>query len=145
MEEQNIRKYAELMNELGLSGLEFNESGNIVRIERAAAPVKGVYAAEPAPVSAPQPAAAAAPAPSSSMKTITSPMVGVFYRAPMENAVPFVQVGDQVRKGDVVCIIESMKLMNEIRSEEEGIVEEICVENTEVVDFGRVLFRLSPM
>ena len=144
MEEQNIRKYAELMNELGLTGLEFNESGNIVRLEKNPAPAKGVYAAEPAPVRAPQPASAA-PAPSSAAKVITSPMVGVFYRAPMENAVPFVQVGDHVRKGDVVCIIESMKLMNEIRSEEEGIVEEICVENTEVVDFGRVLFRLSPM
>lgn len=142
MEEQNIRKYAELMNELGLTGLEFNESGNIVRLERSAAPVKGVYAPEPAAVSASQPAAKPA---SSSLKEILSPMVGVFYRAPMENAVPFVQVGDQVRKGDVVCIIESMKLMNEIRAEEEGIVEEICVENTEVVDFGRVLFRLSPM
>ena len=142
MEEQNIRKYAELMNELGLTGLEFNESGNIVRLERSAAPVKGVYAPEPAAVSASQPAAKPA---SSSLKDILSPMVGVFYRAPMENAVPFVQVGDQVRKGDVVCIIESMKLMNEIRAEEEGIVEEICVENTEVVDFGRVLFRLSPM
>ncbi|MBQ9931857.1 MAG: acetyl-CoA carboxylase biotin carboxyl carrier protein [Firmicutes bacterium] len=142
MEEQNIRKYAELMNELGLTGLEFNESGNIVRLERSAAPVKGVYAPEPAAASAPQPAAKPA---SSSLKEILSPMVGVFYRAPMENAVPFVQVGDQVRKGDVVCIIESMKLMNEIRAEEEGIVEEICVENTEVVDFGRVLFRLSPM
>ena len=142
MEEQNIRKYAELMNELGLTGLEFNESGNIVRLERSAAPVKGVYAPEPAAVSASQPAAKPS---SSSLKGILSPMVGVFYRAPMENAVPFVQVGDQVRKGDVVCIIESMKLMNEIRAEEEGIVEEICVENTEVVDFGRVLFRLSPM
>ncbi|MBE6031737.1 MAG: acetyl-CoA carboxylase biotin carboxyl carrier protein [Clostridiales bacterium] len=142
MEEQNIRKYAELMNELGLTGLEFNESGNIVRLERSTAPAKGVYAPEPAAASASQPAAKPA---SSSLKEILSPMVGVFYRAPMENAVPFVQVGDQVRKGDVVCIIESMKLMNEIRAEEEGIVEEICVENTEVVDFGRVLFRLSPM
>ena len=142
MEEQNIRKYAELMNELGLTGLEFNESGNIVRLEKNPAPAKGVYAAEPAPVSAPQPASAA-PAPSSAAKVITSPMVGVFYRAPMENAVPFVQVGDHVRKGDVVCIIESMKLMNEIYAEHDGTISEVCLNDGDVAEYSQVLFRMN--
>ncbi len=143
MNEQDIRKYAGLMNELGLTGLEFNENGNVVRLERSNA--KGTnMAAAAAPAGSP--AVTAAPVTSSSaLISVNSPMVGVFYRAPMENEAPFVQVGDTVRKGDVICIIESMKLMNEIRSDEEGIVEEICVENNEVVDFGRVLFRLRPL
>ncbi len=69
-------------------------------------------------------------------------MVGVFYRAPAENAEPYVKVGDKVRKGTVLCLIEAMKMMNEITAEEDGVVEEICVENGQVVDFDCTLFRI---
>lgn len=143
MDENNIRKYAALMQELGLTGLEIKENGCELRLERmdtAAAPV-----AVTVPVAMPVPEPPAAPAPEhvpADCIEITSPMVGVFYSAPAENAQPFVSVGDTVKKGDVLCIIEAMKLMNEIISEYDGVVEEICAVNSQVVDFGHPLFRL---
>ena len=70
-------------------------------------------------------------------------MVGVFYAAPAENAEPFVKVGDRVRKGQTLCIVEAMKLMNEIMAEEDGEILEICAENGQVVDYGCRLFRLK--
>ena len=70
-------------------------------------------------------------------------MVGVFYRAPAENAAPFVQVGDCIHKGDVLCLIEAMKLMNEIVAEYDGVITEVCTENGQVVDYGHVLFRIK--
>ena len=135
MNETDIRKYAQLMGELGLTGLEIkNPEGGVVRLERTvsvAAPVASV--AQP---TVPTPASDPA------LSTVTSPMVGVFYRAPAENAEPYVKVGDKVRKGTVLCLIEAMKMMNEITAEEDGVVEEICVENGQVVDFDCTLFRI---
>lgn len=143
MDEKNIRKYAQLMQELGLSALEISEDGSVVRLERN----EQAKPAAPAPAAAPalaaekkqstQPEAAA-----SDLINICSPMVGVFYCAPAENAPPFVQVGDTVKKGDVLCIIEAMKLMNEIVADQDGTIAEICVGNSQIVDFGHVLFRL---
>jgi len=75
---------------------------------------------------------------------ITSPMVGTFYRAPSPGADDFTEVGKRIVEGDVLCIIEAMKLMNELESEVEGVVKEICVENGEPVEYGQVLFRVSP-
>ena len=146
MDEKNIRQYAKLMQELGLTGLEIKENGSELRLERmeraapaaAAVPViSALPAQEPAAVSIP----AAEQVPDDCIE-ISSPMVGVFYSAPAENAQPFVSVGDPVKKGDVLCIIEAMKLMNEIVSEYDGVVEEICAVNSQVVDFGHPLFRL---
>ena len=74
--------------------------------------------------------------------SVKSPMVGVFYASPAENAEPFVSLGDRVEKGETLCIIEAMKLMNEICAEEEGIVAEICVTSGQVVEYGTELFRL---
>ena len=135
MEEQRIRAYAKLMEEPDLSKLAFTGGGESLCLER-----KGPSeeAAENPPVRK-----AAAPAPARGLAELTSPMVGVFYRAPAENAPPFVQVGDRIHKGDVVCIIEAMKLMNEIVSDRDGVVAEICAENDQVVDYGRVLFRIQ--
>ena len=76
-------------------------------------------------------------------KTVTSPMVGTFYLKPSPNAKPYVEVGKQVKKGDVLCIIEAMKLMNEIECEEEGTVAEILVKDGETVEYGKPLFRLT--
>ncbi len=137
MNETDIRKYAQLMGELGLTGLEIkNPEGGVVRLERSVS-----VAAAPAVVqSAPTPASA--PVSDPALSTIKSPMVGVFYRAPAENAEPYVKVGDTVKKGTVLCLIEAMKMMNEIVAEEDGVIAEICVENGQVVDFDRELFRI---
>ena len=74
---------------------------------------------------------------------VRSPMVGVFYAAPAENAAPYVAVGDRVKQGDTLCIIEAMKLMNEITAEKDGVVAEVCAGNGQVVEYGTPLFRLE--
>lgn len=135
MSGNDIREYARLMGELGLTGLELRDGDHVVRLERNVAVPQAIQAAAHVP-------APAAPAEDQEGGTVCSPMVGVFYRAPAENAAPYVQVGDRVEKGTVLCLIEAMKMMNEITAEEEGIVAEICVENGQVVDFGKPLFRL---
>ena len=137
MDELEIRKYARLMEELNLTGLEFPTKGGKIRLERAAAPVQTVAVPSPAP----QAERAPAPEPEG-MITVTSPMVGVFYAAPSEDAAPYVQVGDTVKKGDVLCIIEAMKLLNEIAAEHDGIVTEVCADNAQTVDYGAPLFKL---
>ena len=76
------------------------------------------------------------------ISTVSSPTVGVFYAAPQENADPYVNVGDAVRKGDVLCIIETMKLMNEITAEEDGVIDEILVKNGQIVEYGTELFKI---
>ena len=76
-------------------------------------------------------------------KPVTSPMVGTFYRSPSPEAKPFVQVGDTVKKGDTLCIIEAMKLLNEIEAEEDGVIKEVLVENGQPVEFGQPLFILG--
>ena len=136
MNESEIRKYAQLMGELGLTGLEIKNKDNVVRLER-------TYGVASAPVAA-APVEAAPKAPVSKDTTsVKSPMVGVFYQAPAENAAPYVKVGDRVQKGTVLCLIEAMKMMNEITAETDGVIEEVCVENGQVVDFGRELFRIK--
>ncbi len=137
MEEKSIRKYAKLMDELGLTGLEITENGATVRLEKSAAPVAQMVQASAAP-----PATAAAVTEDDGSEFL-SPMVGVFYCAPAENAEPFVKVGDTVHKGDVLCIIEAMKLMNEITSDRDGVITQVCVGDSQVVDYGHVLFRIK--
>lgn len=135
MDDKYIRNYAKLMEELGLTALEIKEDGSLLRLER------GVTPAYVPPVPA-----AAAPAEEKQQPDgcveVRSPIVGAFYCAPAENAQPFVQVGDTVKKGDVLCIVEAMKLMNEICSDYDGVVEEVCAANGQIVDYGCVLFRL---
>ena len=132
MSEVDIRKYARLMGEYGLTGLEFRSAGDTIRLERnvASAPVLPPAPAEPV-------------AEKSDIASVTSPMVGVFYRAPAENAEPYVKVGDTVKAGTVLCLVEAMKMMNEITAECDGTIAEICVQNGQVVDFGKELFRIK--
>ena len=137
MSEIDIRKYAQLMAEYGLTGLEFRTAGDTVRMERSGAP-----APVSIPVSTPVPAASAPEVPADAV-SVTSPMVGVFYRAPAENAEPYVKVGDTVKAGTVLCLVEAMKMMNEITAECDGVIAEICVENGQVVDFGKELFKIK--
>lgn len=143
MNDAEIRKYANLMRELGLTGLEITENDRVVRLERApapAAPVRETVAVPAAPAAAPAPTA---PAAAAEGVEITSPMVGVFYAAPAENAEPFVKVGDRVTRGQTLCIVEAMKLMNEIMAEMDGEIVEVCAENGQVVDYGCPLFRIK--
>ncbi len=146
MNENEIRKYAELMKELGLTALEVNERTGDLRLERTpmmppppAPQLSSIPAAPPAPT-----VQTAAPAASNKDTVkVKSPMVGVFYAAPAENAEPYVKVGDKVSKGQILCIVEAMKLMNELPAEQDGIITEICVENGQVVDYGMTLFEMK--
>lgn len=141
MNETDIRKYAGLMQELGLTGLEVTEDNKVVRLERAIPTVaKEVVTVQDIPLPV---AEAAGKAENADYISVTSPLVGVFYAAPAENAEPYVAIGDHVKKGQTLCIIESMKLMNEITAEEDGIISEICVTNDQVVEFGTELFRIK--
>lgn len=136
MDNNNIRNYAKLMQELGLTGLEVSENGIKLRLERNEQTTQ--TAAPAVPVSASTPAISP-----DDFTSITSPMVGVFYSAPSEDATPYVKVGDTIHKGDVLCIIEAMKLMNEITSDADGVLAEVCVGNNQIVDYGHILFRLK--
>lgn len=139
MNETDIRKYAELMKELGLTGLEITEDNKVVRLERSVtvSPRETVLAVPGA--EAPSPVTAE----SADCISVRSTIVGVFYAAPAENAEPYVKVGDRVKKGQTLCIVEAMKLMNEITAEEDGVISEICVTNGQVVEYGTVLFRIK--
>jgi acetyl-CoA carboxylase biotin carboxyl carrier protein len=105
-----------------------------------------VQAAAPAPAPAPAPAALAGEAPevASDLVEVTAPIVGTFYAAPSPDAPPYVRVGDKVEPGTVLCIIEAMKLMNEIEAEVAGVVVDVLVRNEEPVEYGQVLFRIKP-
>ena len=141
MNDTDIRKYADLMRELDLTGLEITENDR-VRLERA--PAVSTLPRETVAVAAAP--AEAAPAPATGEvegDVVTSPMVGVFYAAPAENAEPFVKVGDHVKRGQTLCIVEAMKLMNEIMAETDGEIVAICAENGQVVDYGCPLFRIK--
>lgn len=137
MKESDIRKYAQLMKELELTGLEITENDQVVRLERnvsAAAPTVSAVPAEAVSVPVQQEPADGI--------SVTSPMVGLFYAAPAENAEPYVALGDWVKKGQTLCIVEAMKLMNEITAECDGVVEKICVANGQMVEYGTELFRI---
>ena len=100
-------------------------------------------AANPAPAAA-APAAAKPEAPKESLLEAKSPMVGTFYAAPEPGAKPYLAVGDSVRKGQIICIIEAMKIMNEIESEFDGTVRQIVAQDSHPVEYGQVLFRIAP-
>ena len=136
MKESDIRKYAQLMKELELTGLEITEDNRVVRLERT------VPAVVTQTVAAEAPAAAPAETENADFISVRSPSVGLFYAAPAENADPYVSLGDRVKKGQTLCIVEAMKLMNEIGAEDEGVICEICVTNGQMVEYGTELFRI---
>lgn len=142
MDLRKLKKLIDLVEEAGIAEIEVTEGEEKVRITRtiAAAPVYAAPVPAAAPVAASAPAAPAARDLSDAQK---SPMVGTFYRAPGPNAAPFVEVGQQVKAGDTLCIIEAMKLMNEIEAEKSGTVKEILVENGTPVEFGEPLFIIG--
>lgn len=141
MDVTTIEQLARLMKETGLSSLELSEEGATLKLERRQEPAP----AQPAPVShfTPAPTENPEPLPSKEEGTLVlSPTVGVFYAAPAPDAAPYVEIGSKIKKGDVLCVIEAMKLMNEIPAETEGTVSEILVGNGQVVEFGQPLFRI---
>ena len=153
MDLRKLNKLIDLVSESGVAELEITEGDDRVRIvnRNGAAPVQvhqPVTVAQPMPVPAPAPEAAPAPAaaPAAPQQTgtpLTSPMVGTFYRAPSPGADPFVKVGDTVKKGQIVCIIEAMKLLNEVEADMDGTIKEVCVENGQPVEFGQSLFIIE--
>lgn len=151
MDLRKLKTLIDLVSESGVAELEITEGEDRVRIvnRNGAAPVQvhqPVTVAQPMPVPVPAPEVAPTPAPTAPQQTgtpLTSPMVGTFYRAPSPGADPFVKVGDTVKKGQVVCIIEAMKLLNEVEADMDGTVKEVCVENGQPVEFGQSLFIIE--
>ncbi len=151
MDLRKLKTLIDLVSESGVAELEITEGEDRVRIvnRNGAAPVQvhqPVTIAQPTAVPAPVQEAAPAPAPAAPKQTgtpLTSPMVGTFYRAPSPGADPFVKVGDTVKKGQVVCIIEAMKLLNEVEADMDGTIKEVCVENGQPVEFGQSLFIIE--
>jgi acetyl-CoA carboxylase biotin carboxyl carrier protein len=149
---EQIKELVELVTRRGLGGLELERAGFRLKIdgrrgEAAAAP--SAAQAPPAPPAAGGGAeevaagrGAAAPEPPADAHVLTSPIVGTFYRAPAPDADPFVEVGSRVKPGQVLCIVEAMKIMNEIESDAAGVVVEIYPKNAQAVEFGEPLFAL---
>lgn len=150
MDIRKVKKLIELLEESDIAEIEIKEGEEAVRISRlsSAAPAQIAYQApvaqQPAPAAAPAPAREpeAAPAPASG-KNIQSPMVGTFYRSPSPSTPPFVEVGTHVQVGDVVCIVEAMKMMNQIEADHAGVVEAILVKDGEPVEYDQPLIRIG--
>jgi acetyl-CoA carboxylase biotin carboxyl carrier protein len=155
MDLRKLKTLIELVETSGIAELEIQEGEERVRITRATAPSAGVqpvalhttnHNASAAPQVAPPSAAGAAPEPPSAEPDghlIKSPMVGTFYRSATPGSKPFVEVGDRVEEGGTLCIIEAMKLMNEIESDKGGVVKAILTENGQPVEFGQPLFVIE--
>ena len=157
-----VKKLIEMLDQSNVDSIEIStDKGVRIRLSKSpatrgavavAAPVPVAVAAEPARVTptggipvVPEPATAAAAAPPApKYLELKSPMVGTFYSAPETGAKPYVSIGDRIKKGQVLCIIEAMKIMNEIESEFDGVVREILADNSHPVEYGQVLFRVDP-
>jgi acetyl-CoA carboxylase biotin carboxyl carrier protein len=150
MDIRKVKKLIELLEESGIDELEIHEGEESVRISRhskQAAMQQPYYAqapmAAPAPAPAAAPAAEAAPAqPKLNGTVVRSPMVGTFYRASSPESKSFVDVGQSVKKGDILCIVEAMKMMNHIEAETSGTIESILVENGQPVEYDQPLFTI---
>jgi acetyl-CoA carboxylase biotin carboxyl carrier protein len=156
---KELKDILQILEEKEIAEFELEEEGLKLRIRKAAAASSNHAAAPlpagpfaghpvPAPVAAAPPAAAAAPAPAApeagDLVIVRSPMVGTFFRAPDPNAPPFVNAGDRVKVGQVLCIIEAMKLMNEIEAEVAGEITKVHHENGQPVQYGEALFSIRP-
>ncbi|WP_447980570.1 acetyl-CoA carboxylase biotin carboxyl carrier protein [Candidatus Nitrospira bockiana] len=145
---QAIQAFIDLLKQHNLAELEFEREGFRIRLKRELGPSSApLVRPEPASQSAqaqPESQAFAAPEHAAGLVTITSPIVGTFYRSPSPDADPYVEEGDVVKKGQVLCIVEAMKLMNEIESEVDGRVVKVLAESTKPVEYGQPLFLIDP-
>ncbi len=152
MDLRKLKTLIELVETSGIAELEIQEGEERVRITRSTAPAAGTAVIAPLPqviglpaASAPATAATAAPAAPAAPEghLVKSPMVGTFYRSATPGAKPFVEIGDEVQEGATLCIIEAMKLMNEIEADKSGVVKSILTENGQPVEFGQPLFVIG--
>ena len=148
MNVKELKEMIALMNENGLVEIEIEREGQRIRIRKGIAGIpeetQEKYIIQPSSVSPAAPVVKET-APSEAKRIeIKAPMVGTFYRAPAPDAPPFVEVGNDIEPGQVICIIEAMKLMNEIKSEVKGKIVDIVVESAQPVEFGHVLFLIEP-
>ena len=148
MDLRKLKTLIDLVSESNISELEITEADGKVRIVKsdpaAAIAVQPVYAAAPAmPVVTAAAAAPVAAAPVETGHVVKSPMVGTFYRASSPNAKPFADIGQQVKEGEAICIIEAMKIMNEIEADKSGTITKILAENGQAVEFGQPLFVIE--
>jgi acetyl-CoA carboxylase biotin carboxyl carrier protein len=155
MDLNEIKRLIQLVQKSGIGELEVTEGGRTIRIAAAPAPMQGAvpymmgapsHAVAPgaAPAEAAPVAEAPAKAPDAHLVPVVSPMVGTFYRSPAPDADPYVELNSQVDLGQTVCIVEAMKLMNEIESEVRGRIARILVENGQPVEYGQTLFLVDP-
>ncbi|MFQ5952725.1 MAG: acetyl-CoA carboxylase biotin carboxyl carrier protein [Candidatus Omnitrophota bacterium] len=143
---KKIKELVDLMNDNGLSEIEIEQEGMKIKLsKKATGIIEQVVTPVARPAAAPPEEAAKPTEAAKGLSEIQAPMVGTFYRAPAPDAESYVEVGDVVHKGDVVCIIEAMKLMNEVKSEINGRIVEIPVENAEPVEYGQALFLVEPI
>jgi oxaloacetate decarboxylase (Na+ extruding) subunit alpha len=146
---ERIREIVRVVQETGVGEVTIEEAGMRVSVRRQSDSTPAVGAPPPAPATGPLPddtlLEPVTPAPTNGTVRIEAPMVGTFYRAPQPGAPPFVQEGDAVAAGQTLCILEAMKLMNEIKAETEGVIRAIHVQNAEPVEFGQLLFTLEPL
>ena len=149
MDIRKVKKLIELLEESGIAEIEIHEGEESVRISRNSAPVAAAPAAIAAPVAAAPAAIAAAPVAAAPVEekieghVLNSPMVGSFYRSPSPGASSFVEVGSQVNVGDTLCIIEAMKLLNQIEADKGGTIKAILVENGQPVEYNQPLFVIE--
>ncbi len=153
MDIRKIKKLIELLEESNIEELEIKEGEESVRISRGSKLIAAPAYMQPAPIAAPAPIAPAAPAPVAaptapaepeiSGHALRSPMVGSFYRSPSPGAAPFAEVGKKVNVGDVICIVEAMKMMNQIEADKAGVIESILVEDGEPVEFDQPLIVIA--
>ncbi|NLK39451.1 MAG: acetyl-CoA carboxylase biotin carboxyl carrier protein [Clostridiales bacterium] len=142
---ERIKAIADIFEEKGLTCLEVTEGASSIRLEKKV----------PSPTTPPQAAPETAPPPSQgvaqasppcpddqSLRTVAAPLAGIYYAAPSPESAPFVQVGARVKKGDILCIIEAMKVMNELVSDYDGEIAEICVENGQIVEFNQPIIKI---
>ena len=146
---ETIEKLADIINAKELSELTITDGDKTITIKGkrcvpAPAPMPVMPPMGMPPMGAPAPMGGEAPAPAAVSGTkVTAPIVGTFYAAPSPDSKPFVKVGDRIKKGDVIFIIESMKVMSEVPSEFDGVVKEICVQNGDAVEFGQTVMVLE--
>ena len=139
---KQIKELAQIVRENGLSALEVSENESKIRIECEQKPAQTLATNAPAQQAIHIAHQEPDPVDFNRTREIKSPMVGVFYASPAPDAKPFVEVGSRVKKGDVICIVEAMKLMNEINAEFDGEVVDVCVRSGDVVEYGQPLFKL---